>query len=85
MNQYKNEFSTPNFPLATSLICLGFPLITTLRGIDGKTHFIFDRTDEIDKTLEFFWQKKLLIEPNAFWESQRFLKSILYSKDIDAK
>jgi len=73
-------FETSTLPLAASIICLGISLDSVIQGQDSKAIFIFDRSanPDLDEIIQEFWQKSLRIEPNAFWEAGRFLKSRLY-------
>ena len=76
----KNEtyFESKSLPLATTLVCLGFPLDSLVKSNDGKYIFLFRSTKELKTALEAFWQRSLNVEPNSFFEAQRFLKSRIY-------
>lgn len=80
MNKNNSYFETNSLHLSASLICLGIPLDSVLKGQDGKATFIFNRSNnpDLDQIIQNFWQKTLKIEPNSFWESIRFLKSRIY-------
>lgn len=73
-------FETTTLPLAASIICLGISLDSVVKGQEGRAFFIFNRSNnpDLDQIIQDFWKKALLIEPNAFWEAVRFLKSRLY-------
>ncbi len=79
MDQNKHFYETTSLVLSSTLVCLGFPLDSVTKNSDGKATFIFLRTDsDLDKVLESFWQRSLNVEPNSFFEAQRFLKSRIY-------
>ncbi|OGE36917.1 hypothetical protein A3D79_02250 [Candidatus Daviesbacteria bacterium RIFCSPHIGHO2_02_FULL_39_8] len=79
MDKNKTFYESNSLVLASTLVCLGFPLDSVTKNSDGKTTFIFLRTDSnLDKVLESFWQRSLKVEPNSFFEAQRFLKSRIY-------
>ncbi len=82
MRQDKSFFETSSLPLASAIICYGIPLDSITKIPDGKTVFIFNRTDypDLDQIIQEFWKKALRTEPNAFWEAIRFLKSRIYGE-----
>lgn len=65
--------------LTATLIARGSSL-ASVSNEGSKSIFIFNSSTQLNKTIELFWQKKLLIEPNAFWEAIRFLKSRIYGE-----
>lgn len=78
MNKNKDFYETNSLLLATTLLCVGLPLDSISKAKDGKFVFIFPRTPDLDQILESFWQRALKLEPNSFWENQRFLKSRIH-------
>ncbi len=80
LNKYKNQnhYESTSLSLAATLICLGIPLDSVMKTTHGKSTFAFIRTDNFDELLEAFWKRSLQVEPNAFYEAQRFIKSRLY-------
>lgn len=75
-------FETSSLPLAGAIICSGISLDSVVRNPDGKSVFIFDRSNnpDLDQVVQNFWKKSLRTEPNAFWEAVRFLKSRIYGE-----
>ena len=72
-------FSTSELSLSAALICLNFSLDSLDKTNPQRTVFIFKRSSKgLDETVSNFWQRKLLIEPIAFFEAQRYLKSRIY-------
>jgi len=71
-------FSTSEFPLAIALHYFGFHI----EGIDKtnpkRSKFIFPHTAELDECAELYWKKALTVEPQAFFNASKDLKSRLY-------
>lgn len=63
--------------LASSIQYLGFPVIAINR--DPKEHpkvtFLFEKSDELSSVIYRFWEGLLLVEPKAYWNTTRELKS----------
>lgn len=63
--------------LASCLQYLNFKIIAVNR--DPKTHpkvsFVFEKSDELNNAIHRYWEGLLLIEPKAFWNIARELKS----------
>lgn len=71
-------FTTSELSLCAALICLNFSLDSLDKANPQRTVFIFKSSEGLDETVSNFWQRKLLIEPIAFFEAQRYLKSRIY-------
>lgn len=78
MSKNETYYETQSLSLSATIACLGIPLNSVSKSPDGKSIFIFQRSTELDRILEDFWKRSLSVEPNAFWESIRFLKSRIY-------
>lgn len=78
MNKDQYFYETNSLVLAAALISVGITLDSVIKNHDGKSTFTFPRTEKFDEILESFWKKSLLVEPNSFFEAQRFLKSRIY-------
>lgn len=78
MNKDKHFYETNSLVLAATLVSVGISLDSVIKNPDGKSIFAFLRTEKFDQILESFWKKSLLVEPNSFFEAQRFLKSRIY-------
>lgn len=78
MDKNQTLYETNSLVLGSTLICLGIPLDSVYKTTDGKSIFVFPHTSELDQILENFWKKLLIVEPNSFFEAQRFLKSRIY-------
>lgn len=78
MDKDKTFYETNSLVLSSTLVCLGIPLDSVIKNPVGKSVFIFPHTDDLDQILESFWKRSLKVEPNSFFEAQRFLKSRIY-------
>ncbi len=78
MNKNETYYETVSLPVAATLISLGISLDSIEKTPEGKSIFIFPQTKELQQIIELFWQRTLKVEPNSFWEAQRFLKSRIY-------
>ena len=78
MYKDKTFYETNSLSLSATLISLGISLDSVVKNNDGKAVFIFPQTDTLTQIIESFWKKALLVEPNSFFEAQRFLKSRIY-------
>jgi hypothetical protein len=77
----KNKYETSDFCLAASLLCKGFNP-TEIKNIPNtrKVVFIFDDSSSLQVILKEFWSKSLLVNPQDFNNSQKFLKSSIYER-----
>lgn len=80
MDKNKTYYETQSLPLAVTLICSGIPLDSVNKGADGKSTFVFPQSSDLSRIIRLFWQRALKVEPNFFWETQRFLKSRIYGE-----
>ncbi len=73
-------FATSELSLSAALICLGYTP-DSLDKTQNKITFIFSRSEELDKAVQAFWRRELKIEPLAYFEAQRYLKSRIYGEE----
>lgn len=78
MDKNKTFYETNSLVQASTLVCLGISLDSVIKNPDGKAIFVFPKANNLDQILESFWKKTLRVEPNSFFEAQRFLKSRIY-------
>ena len=78
MTNDKDYYQTQSLLVAATLLCFGVPLESTTRELGGKSTFSFLRTNDLDKLLESFWKRVLVVEPNAFWDSIKFVKNLVH-------
>lgn len=78
LNDDKKYFSSSDLALCATLVALGFNLDSLDKTNPQKTFFVFNRTPELEISVQSFWDKQIKIEPISFFEAQRFLKSRIY-------
>jgi hypothetical protein len=75
--QTNQHIEVSDLALASSIQYLGFPVIAINR--DPKEHpkvsFVFEKSDELNSAIYRFWEGLLLVEPKAYWNTARELKS----------
>ncbi len=79
MNHSVREIMLSEFPLAITLIALGYQPSSLDESSPHKVNFIFEETEAVQKVIEGYWKGSLLIEPKQFWNVSRELKSRIRS------
>jgi len=82
MSKKKEEWSDVHFFKCADLVCIaalaymGFQIHGFEEETDGSGRLIayFQVSDELNRTLELFWQKELRVEPMHFWQLAREIK-----------
>lgn len=77
INDKENFFKTPDFSLTSYLITKHFKVFYVEKGIDNKFTFYFEVNSNLQKEIEQFWQQSATVEPIAFYNSLRTLKSLI--------
>ncbi len=70
-------YSTTDLTTAVTL-SLFFPLETIDKTNPRKATFVFKRNPQLDDKLKTYWRRELLIEPQAFSNQLKALKTRLY-------
>lgn len=73
-----NYLESSELSLSAALMCLGFTLDSLDKTNPKRIIFIFKRNENLDLAARKFWERQLLVEPLAFFETQRYLKSRIY-------
>lgn len=76
-----NYFQTSDFPLATTLVALGFKMEYIDKSSE-RAEFCFNRVDGLDEVVQWFWRDEVRIEPKLFCMNQKILKSRLYGQNL---
>lgn len=78
----QKEFKTRNMALITTLSLNGIHAIRLDK--DSKIHgiitFVFEETEELKKFVEDFFQEKTTVEPTAFFNQVKVIKSRISSE-----
>lgn len=77
-NLDENYIKISDLTLATT-ISLYFHIIATDRTNPPRVMFIFERTPELDQLVKRFWRKEITVEPQAFANQIKNIKTRIYS------
>ena len=72
------NYETKDLYLAAYLIATGHMLKNHTK-CDGETYFIFEDNGEIQNEVNKFISRKALVEPVAFSQAMKSLKSVIYA------
>jgi len=76
---HNNHWKTSDLALATALSL--FCPIEALEKIDShRAYFVFKEDRELDELLKKYWQRKLKVEPQTFFNQLKIIKARLYSE-----
>ena len=73
-------FETPDLGLAATLQCFGHNCCELNKEIPGRTAFKFEETPDLSTVENHYWQGKLKVEPQAYYNHLKGLKNRLYSE-----
>ena len=74
----ENFYQTADLSLAAT-ISLFFPIDSIDRQDPRRATFFFLRDKKLDELTESYWRGKIRVEPQAFFNQLRIIKSRLYS------
>jgi hypothetical protein len=77
----KEPFRTADFNISTVLLASGFELLGIDRSNKRRAEFIFSLSPSLNKTIQEYWDDKLNISPQKIFNTQRLLKTRLYSSN----
>ncbi len=77
-NKSASQFVSSDLSLVTA-ISLFHPFETIDRQNPRKAQFIFIRNNQLDELIEQYWKKELRIEPRAYFDQLKAIKTQLYS------
>lgn len=76
-NQLENTYTTSDLACA-AVISLYYPLWVVDKTNPQKATFLFKRENGLDELVESFWRRELKIEPLAYFQQLKIIKSRLY-------
>mgnify|MGYP006936276529 CR=1 FL=1 len=79
MDQEPSVFSTQDLNLAAVLFVNGFVLQNISKDSKGKATFSYIKNSLLNKTIQDFWNNKLLINPQDLFHALKVLKNRIYS------
>lgn len=78
-NTAANYYSTSDLALATA-ISLSYPLDSITGTNPRKATFLFKRSKKLNRLVELYWQGKLKVNPTAYFNQLKSIKSRLYEE-----
>jgi hypothetical protein len=80
MNQ--NYYQTSSLALAAAIQLASTSKLQYVEKLHNvhKASFVFNRTPDLDKIIELFWQKALPLDAFSYFETTRYIKSRLYEE-----
>lgn len=75
-----NLFKTTDLPIVTTL-SLYYPIKAVDQVGPNKLLFSFDKTPELEKTIEDYWSGRLLIEPQSLLNQLKVMKSRIHGSN----
>ncbi len=73
-------FETTDISLANTLYYFGFKIESINKNNPTRAVFIFDKSKELDALTQGFWSHSLQVEPLAFLNSLKEVKTRLYQQ-----
>ena len=80
INTEQKTFTSSDLAIVAA-ISLYYPIIEVDKTNPRKAQFVFERTSNLDSLLEKYWNKELLIEPRAYFDQVKAIKTRLYAND----
>ncbi len=80
MDEDKLRFRTSDLALASALIATGFAIDELEKSHFGKASFVFIRSDSLDKAVSRYWADRLRVNPKAYFDVIKHLKTRIYSE-----
>ena len=77
-------YSTKDFYLSSYLIANGSTLLDNIVE-DGVTTFVFENNDEVKRLIGNYYSLKSKVEPMAYGQAIRTLKSVLHASKTNSK
>jgi hypothetical protein len=81
MNQFSkmnDYFKTPDLNLCSTLQYLGFRVEVIDRDNPSRVIFYIKRENDLDDVIQAFWAKQLQVEPVAYFDTLKQIKSRIY-------
>jgi len=78
-NEKPMQFPVSDLALNTALACEGIFPSTVDRKDPRRIAFLYQDTYEFQKTVESFWNRSLLIEPQTFYQNLKIIKARIYA------
>lgn len=80
MKNNQDYYKTFDLSLVTT-ISLFLPIEDINKQNPRRAEFIFQRTKELEKLIDKYWKKELLVEPRDFFDQLKALKGRIYETE----
>jgi hypothetical protein len=74
-------FTTTDLGLASSLLTIGFPIVSLDKSDPERCKFIFTKCSKLEKHADNYWYGNLKLNAKDLFNNQRSIKSRIYSKE----
>jgi len=71
-------FNSSHLSLVATLQLYGYPIEALDRENPNKIQFVIKRDGNLDEIIQAFWSRSLVVEPLAYFESLKNIKSRIY-------
>lgn len=76
----KNLYRTADMAI-TAALCLYFPIERIEKLNHRRSYFLFKRSKRLDNLVSDYWAGKLKVDPQAYFNQLKNIKTRLYSQD----
>lgn len=78
---YEEDFYQTADLACAAALSLFLPLESLDKTNPRRAYFVFKKSRELDELLEAFWNRTLTVEPRAYFDQLKALKTRLYEPD----
>lgn len=75
-----NNYKTSDLQLASTLYALGYQLLSLDRSNPRRVTFVFESSEDLDRSASEFYADSLLINPRRLFSASRLVKERLYGE-----
>ncbi|MBI2550893.1 hypothetical protein HYV73_00925 [Candidatus Uhrbacteria bacterium] len=75
----EDHYSTYDLGQSAALVSLGFQIVAFDKSNPRKIQFVFQRSAELDKAVEAYWDDQLQVRARSMFDSVKMLKNRIYS------
>jgi len=78
VKKINEDYKTTDLSLVAVVQLYGFNIEEIDRSDPRRIIFVIDRSDELDNLVQAFWSRSLRVDPLAYFESIKVVKSRIY-------
>ncbi|MDD2646473.1 MAG: DUF5659 domain-containing protein [Patescibacteria group bacterium] len=79
ISKQNDFFESSDLTICTTLCYFGYQIETISRQISSKVIFSIKKDEKLDELIQKYWAHQLLVEPMAFFNCLKEIKSRIYS------